>query len=362
MTDREQRRPAAFRLDDPAVTTSEPTPAKQKTAEKVKPAGRPPTVILEVPREPDLPVAVEPNLPAVAKKSHWRWASLFFAGLGGLVSLGIGLMVDQLIRDLFARTDWLGWIGIGLVVLVVVGAGAIALKELVALMRLARITKLNETAREAAATDDRKAALAALEELIGLYRRRPETARGRAEMAGHMREIVDGRDLIRLGERELMTGFDADARRYVMESAKRVSIVTAVSPRAIVDVLFVLAENLRLIRRLSELYGGRPGTLGLIRLARNVIGHLALTGGMAIGDSLVQQLVGQGLAAKLSARLGEGVVNGMLTARVGIAAIDVCRPLPFIDGRPPALPDVVAELAKIGGSSDKTGDSPAKGS
>ncbi|MCC2113801.1 MAG: TIGR01620 family protein, partial [Hyphomicrobiales bacterium] len=307
-------------------------------------------------------VAVETSLPAPAKKTHWRWASLFFAGLGGLVSLGIGLMVDQLIRDLFARTDWLGWIGIGLVVLVVVGAGAIALKGLVALMRLARITKLNDAAREAAATDDRKAALAALQELIGLYRKRPETARGRAALAGHMQEIVDGRDLIRLGERELMTGFDADARRFVMESAKRVSIVTAVSPRAIVGVLFVLAENLRLIRRLSELYGGRPGALGLIRLARNVIGHLALTGGIAIGDSLVQQLIGQGLAAKLSARLGEGVVNGMLTARVGIAAIDVCRPLPFIDGRPPALPDVVTELAKIGGSSDKTGDSPAKGS
>ena len=42
---------------------------------------------------------------------------------------------------------------------------------------------------------------------------------------------------------------------------------------------------------------------------------------MAVGDSLVQQVLGHGIAAKLSARLGEGVLNGLLTARVGISAM-----------------------------------------
>jgi putative membrane protein len=69
---------------------------------------------------------------------------------------------------------------------------------------------------------------------------------------------------------------------------------------------------------------------------------------MAAGDSLVQQLLGHGIAARLSARLGEGVVNGLLTARVGIAAIEVCRPLPFVNGRPPRLADVMAELRRVG--------------
>jgi putative membrane protein len=40
----------------------------------------------------------------------------------------------------------------------------------------------------------------------------------------------------------------------------------------------------------------------------------------------------------------------MLTARVGIAAVAVCRPLPFINGRPPRLADVVTELARVGGA------------
>ena len=114
----------------------------------------------------------------------------------------------------------------------------------------------------------------------------------------------------------------------VLDAAKRVSIVTAVSPRAMVDLAYVVFEAGRLIRRLAELYGGRPGTLGFFRLARDVLAHLAVTGAIAAGDDLVHQLVGQGLAAQLSAKLGEGVVNGTMTARIGIAAIERYGPCP----------------------------------
>ncbi len=135
-----------------------------------------------------------------------------------------------------------------------------------------------------------------------------------------------------------------------MGSAKRVSVVTAVSPRALVDVSYVLIENMRLIRQIADLYGGRPGTLGFWRLARNVVGHLAVTGSIAVGDGLVQQLVGHGVAAKISTRLGEGVVNGLLTARMGIAAIDVCRPLAFSDQNRPKVGDFMGELVSLSGN------------
>jgi hypothetical protein len=69
-----------------------------------------------------------------------------------------------------------------------------------------------------------------------------------------------------------------------------------------------------------------PGFVGMARLGRAVLAHLAVTGTIAMGETLIQQIVGHGLAARLSARLGEGVVNGMMTARIGIAAMDVCRP------------------------------------
>jgi putative membrane protein len=242
-----------------------------------------------------------------------------------------------------------------LVALAGVALLAMAAREIVALLRLRRISHIHARAVAAAAADDRQAALKVVPELEALYRRRPETARGRAELARHRGEIIDGRDLIGLAETQLLLPFDDTARRMILASAKRVAVVTAISPRALVDLLFVGSEILRLIRGLATLYGGRPGTIGFVRLARATIAHLAVTGGMAAGDSLVQQILGHGIAARLSARLGEGVVNGLLTARVGIAAIDVCRPLPFINGTPPRLADVLAALRPLGG------EKPAKG-
>jgi putative membrane protein len=150
--------------------------------------------------------------------------------------------------------------------------------------------------------------------------------------------------MIKLAERELMAPLDEEARRLVSTAAQRVSVVTAVSPRALIDVLFVFVAAMRLIRQLARLYGGRPGTLGMISLLRHVIGHLAITGGMAVGDSLVQQVLGHGIAARLSQRLGEGVLNGLLTARLGLAAIDVTRPLPFTALPRPALGDLAKDL------------------
>ncbi len=152
--------------------------------------------------------------------------------------------------------------------------------------------------------------------------------------------------MIRLAERELMAPLDREARRLISVAAQRVSVVTAISPRALIDVLFVLAAALRLVRQLARLYGGRPGALGLIKLMRHTVAHLAITGGMAASDSLIQQVLGHGIAAKLSTRLGEGILNGLLTARLGLAARDVIRPLPFSALPRPALSDLALELLR----------------
>src|SRR6202043_3595899 len=187
---------------------------------------------------------------------------------------------------------------------------------------------------------------AIVQDLLNLAHPNPHLARARAALQNHAGDIIDGADMIRLAERELMAPLDQEARRLGSAAAQRVSIVTAVSPRAIIDVLFVFVASLRLVRQLARLYGGRPGTLGEIRLMGPLIAHVAITGGMAASDSLIQQVLGHGIAAKLSSRLGEGVLNGLLTARLGLAAIDVTRPLPFTALPRPALGDLAKDLLR----------------
>lgn len=276
-----------------------------------------------------------------------RWGRLLWTGVGGLVSLAVGLALDSLIRDLFARADWLGIVGLALLALAVFGLMIAVTVELAGLMRLKRVAKLRLAADEALEANDRRAANGVLRRLAALYRGRPDTARGRASLKGYHGEVIDGRDLLVLAERDLMGPLDEGAKRLVSGAAQRVAAVTAVSPRALVDVAYVLFEAVRLVRRLAAHYGGRPGTFGMLRLMRAVLTHLAVTGTIAVGDTIVQQILGHGVAARLSARLGEGVVNGLMTARIGLAAMDVCRPLPFVASSPPSLRSIARELTRL---------------
>jgi len=282
----------------------------------------------------------------VIARSLFSWGSLFWSALGGLVSLSVGLWLTKLIDDLFARSLTFGVIGIVLAVLAILALGVMAGREIFSIMRQRRIAEMHIGFAEARAADDTAKARSLVKELDGLYASRAESARARQHLDDLRKEIVDGRDLIDIAERTLIEPLDREAQHEIAQAAKRVSLVTTIAPRAILDVAFVAFQAIRLVRRISEIYGGRPGLLGFIRLAKSVAAHLTITGGMAAGDSILQQLVGHGIAAKLSARLGEGVLNGLLTTRVGLSAMAVCRPMPFAALRQPGVSDVAPFLFK----------------
>jgi putative membrane protein len=332
---RRHRRPAAFRLDDDRVTVSPVREVERDTG-----------LTINIIPEPDAALPVPLRDPGSPTRRGFRWGALFWGAAGALVLLAIALGIFDLIRDFFARSAELGWLALALAVIAAVSLLVIGAREATGLMRLANVERLHERADGIIATDDREDGETLVNDLLKLAHKMPRLARARANMQGHLGDIIDGADLVRLAERELMAPLDQDARGLITASVMRVSVVTAVSSRASIDMLFVLVNFLNLLRKLSYLYGVRPGTLGMLRLLREVISHLVLTGGLAASDSLIQQLLGHGIAAKLSARLGEGLLNGLLTARLGLATIDVVRPLPFAALPRPTLGDLMSEAVR----------------
>ena len=140
---------------------------------------------------------------------------------------------------------------------------------------------------------------------------------------------LDAQGMMALAEIELLSDADRQAQLEIEAAARRAAMLTALIPIAFVDVVAVMMVNVRVIRRIAEIYGGRSGFLGSMRLLRAVMAHLVATGAVAIGEDMLEPLLGGSVLGKLSRRFGEGLVNGALTARVGVSALEVCRPLSF---------------------------------
>ncbi|MEM1198070.1 MAG: TIGR01620 family protein [Pseudomonadota bacterium] len=349
----ERRRPKVIPLGAPEPAEPEAEkPAAEKPKTKSKPkkkhARSPRTMVAPEP-EPlgEIPFAETQDTPAPANllpsSRGFRWGAIFFSALFSLISLGIGLWFTQLLEELFARASWLGWAAAGLMGLAGLALLALVVKELTALARLRRLGTLRQTAEQVLLGNG--SAKEVVAELTKFYRGRKAMAWPLAALKEHDGEIIDDPDRLELAERELMRPLDGEARQIIATAAKRVSVVTAVNPAPALDVLFTGYQVLAMLRQLAGLYGGRPGSLETFKLARMVVSHLAVTGGLALSDTLVQNLLGHGLAGRLSAKLGEGTVNGIMTARIGLAAMNLCRPLPFYRLPEPGLSDVISGIA-----------------
>ena len=340
MTTPPGQRPRAFR-----IPSSEPATAPGPQGTESPPPPRPEVRLVDEPYE-IVEAADGVAVPVAPRRAPW--GSVLLGALGGLVALAVGLSVERLVADLFAAAPWLGGVALALVGLALVALAALVGRETLGVLRERRIEALRARALEALAARDHTAAQGVVRELRGLYADRPALAAGLKRLDAVGDAILDVDDRLGLAEGELLAPLDRQARAAIAQAASQVSAVTALSPRAIVDVAFVVFSAARLLRRIAAIYGGRPGLLGFLRLARAAFTHLTVTGGMAVGEGLLHQVLGLGLAARVSAKLGEGVLNGLMTARFGLAALAVCRPLPFVRATPPTVNDVAGQLFRNG--------------
>ena len=327
---RERRAPRAFNPDDPAVLAEPAAPAE--------PAANMP------PGDDDAGLA-QPTLADIGRRGL-RWGTLLAAALMGATTLALGAWFAQFVSAALAREDWVGTLTSVFLLIAAFAALMLLLREFIGFSRLSRLGRLKRDIAAALAERDRREERRTALRLIDLYAGRPQLAWGLSRVREHARDVHDPGELLVLVEREVMVPLDQEARRVITRSAKRVATVTALSPILLVGVGYVLVENVRLLRMLATLYGGRPGTLGALRLARMVFTHIVATGGIAMTDDLLGQFLGQDLLRRLSRRLGEGAFNGALTARVGLAAIEVLRPLAFAASAPPRIRDILTEVLK----------------
>ncbi len=256
--------------------------------------------------------------------SRLGWSALL-----GLLVMMLSVAAWDFVTNLLARVPALGIVASGLLFVVVIAVLALAGREIMGFRRLRKLDILRASAEAARQSETRTEALQVVASLQALYAARPEMRWPSERLAETLPDQLDAVAVLEQAEITLFTPLDAQARLEVEAAARQVALLTALIPLALIDVLAALLTSLRMIRRIAGVYGGRAGALGSLRLLRGVVAHLLATGAVAVGEDMVSAVASGSVVSKLSRRFGEGIVNGALTARLGIAAMEVCRPLPF---------------------------------
>ncbi len=127
---------------------------------------------------------------------------------------------------------------------------------------------------------------------------------------------------------------DEQARKEISRSSAESALMIAVSPLAIVDMAFIAWRNIRLINRIAAIYGIELGYYSRIRLFRMVLINIAFAGASELIREVGMDWLSQDITARLSTRAAQGIGAGLLTARLGIKAMELCRPLPWIEDKP----------------------------
>jgi len=136
-------------------------------------------------------------------------------------------------------------------------------------------------------------------------------------------------ELVQLYSRLVLKKVDDKALQEVAKFSNESVILVALSPVAIVDMLIMVWRNIRMVNKIAGLYGIKLGYWSRIKLIKQVFINMVYAGASELIADFGTDILGAELLGKLSGRLAQGIGAGMLTARLGIKTMQLCRPLPF---------------------------------
>ena len=249
-----RRGPVLIELDAPEKPATGSGPRHESRGDGPSPADAPPideaSLTLPRPRTMEMVTRLVGRPPSALTRFFINSSVALFTFLLSIAAL-------DFINRLLDSYPVLGWIGIALFAMFTLAALGMAWREYRAWARFARIDAIQRQAGAALADDSMDKARQATDQLLALYRKRPELEWNLKRLAEARSDVFDARSLLTLAETELLAALDQEARREIEAASRTVAAATALIPLALADVAAALAANLRMIRRMAEIYGGR---------------------------------------------------------------------------------------------------------
>jgi putative membrane protein len=304
-------------------------------------------ILIETPES----ITAGERLPHVSEYTGIRLEALPPKGLKTfLYSLGLLLMcmacweIYRVVMSALAH-HWL--LAAAFIVLILI-VGALGVKQLVNFFKhrdnQAALNNIRQHAARIKQEQDFGQASQFIEQLTTFYEAKPQAVYLKRSLKT-LADYSNDRETLAHLERSFIEPLDQEALRRVSKFSVQTGIVVTISPWASLDMALALWRSLKLIDEVAQVYGIRPSFSNRCRLLKQVLHQLAFVGGSEmIIDPLLEEMGGVTLLGLASARAAQGLGAGIYTAKIGIAAIKVSRPIEQHKKNDPTLASLIKPI------------------
>lgn len=145
----------------------------------------------------------------------------------------------------------------------------------------------------------------------------------------------------------ILQPLDQQAAALISAAAKQAGLAVALSPFALADMVLVSWRAWRLMAELSALYGMKVGIIQRLQFIKQFANLLFWTGATELAIDIGGDFLGGELSSKLSARAGQGVLAGLMLARLGRFVQQELRPLPLLTQQATVQPLLQSLLQRL---------------
>lgn len=178
-------------------------------------------------------------------------------------------------------------------------------------------------------------------------RKTPMIEQAQKRWESQLDEAYNSQEVLFLFSQNVLQPIDKQVKKLISQSAAENAVIVALSPLAIVDVLMMAWRNIALVNKITRAYGMELGYFSRLKLFKMVLTNMVFAGATEIATDVGMDFFSQNLTAKLSMRAAQGIGVGLLTARLGIKAMEFCRPVAFTQNERPKLSVVRQELLGV---------------
>lgn len=193
-------------------------------------------------------------------------------------------------------------------------------------------------------SNDGEQAVKFCEDIANNLNHLPTIAQAEQRWKSQLNEAYNAKEVLYLFSENVLKPIDKQVKQMISRNAAENAVIVAVSPLAVVDVLLMAARNIALVNKITKAYGMELGYISRLKLFKMVLKNMVFAGATEIATDVGMDFFSQNLTAKLSLRAAQGIGVGLLTARLGIKAMEFCRPVAFQANERPRISAIRQEL------------------